>query len=164
MGGTGSRHRFGRDFQAYTRVHCAEVDSLLTNMLKAGEKDSYLRGQTIASLRGVLCRQFWTTCRSDPNIRHALQNTEKHGSDIVQITQLLRSGDVHLDEQTREVLKPVVSRMRDNMKLVGSIAADQENEAEAVREQAKRSLKGYKMLRSPELDEKIDKVLQKAGD
>ena len=159
-----SRHRFGTGLCAYTLAHGDEVHALLSDMLKAGEEDRYLRASTVTSLAAVLREQFWVTCQSDPNVRRALKESPAKGSEFLQVMKLVKSGDVDLDERTWETVKPVLSKIVDSIKLLGSIAADRENEPEGVREEAKRGLKGYKMLRSPDLDEKIDEALQPSGD
>ena len=141
-----------------------EVDKVITNMLTAGQENPYLRSQTIESLAGVLRDQFWSACESDPNIRRALKDAEKHGSEIVQIIQLAQSGEVELDETTWETLRPVLLRIDESIRLLGAIALDTEREAEAVREQARRTLERYRMLRVLRLDQKIDKALEQVGD
>ena len=159
-----SRHRFGTRLSAYTLTHGSEVQALLNRMLKAGEEDRYLRAATVTSLAAVLREQFWVTCQSDANVRRALQENPPEGNEFLQVMRLVKSGDVDLDEGTWETLKPVLAKIDDSITLLGLIAADRENEPEAVREEAKRGLKGYKMLRCRGLDHKIDKALEEAGD
>lgn len=159
-----SRHRFGTGLSAYTVAHGAEVQALLSNMLKAGEEDKYLRMATARSLAGVLREQFWMRCQSDPNVHRALKENPGEGNELLQVMKLVKSGDVDLDESTWEAFRPILSKIDDSIRLLASIASDRENEPEPVREEAKRALKGYKMLRCPDLEQKIDKALEQVGD
>ena len=162
-GGVASRHRFGTGLQRYTLTQWAEVESLLSKMLSARQQDACLRKQIVKSLSGALHRQFWAACRADPNIRRALEEGAGQGSEILQVIDLVKSGDVHLDEATWQVLKPIVARIHDNIRLLSSINADRDNEAEPVREQARRSLERYRGLPLLDLDEEIDKALRQAA-
>lgn len=147
--------------QRYMEVHRPELDAILTRILGDRNDDPIVRAEVIDTLTWLLTEQTRKITLADAN-RHAIWE-QTH--EVVPVGELMRSGELTLTEETLKALEPVEAQGRTYVKLFAAILADEKNEPQGLRERARRTLeREYKRLPFPELDEEIDKALQRTAD
>ncbi len=154
---------FDGEFQAYVSKNEAKVTAVLTNILKGRDDDAMVRKEAMQCLGVRLGRQVSEIIRSDPNMRETLKEKRKHTSRVIRANELVRSGEVSLTEETMKALEPVEARTIAYVKLLGAIVADDENEPEELRKEARRRLEIWRRSRLTGLDDEVEKALQQAA-
>ena len=101
---------------------------------------------------------------SDENVRAVLNEKRKHSDHVVFPSELVRSGEAALTEETLKALEPIEARIRAYIKLLGTILADEENEPEDLRKQARRRLEGYRDSALSGIDDEVEKALRQTAD
>lgn len=151
--------RFQLAMMHYAARHPREVDGILGPIIKNRHEESDLRREAMSALSRGIHKQARAICRSDPNVRGAIEEKRKHTNKLVRVSELIRAGEVTLTEETLKALEPIAARIFANVKLLGALIADEANEPADLRKQAKRTLEGY--LRSPltQVDDDIEKAL-----
>ena len=141
----------------------AKVTGLLTGLLKERAEDLLVRNEAMKCLAVRLGRQVRMICRSDPNVREVLKEKRKHTDKVIGVSELVRSGEVTLTEETMKALKPIEARTLAYVRLLGAILGDEHNEPEELRKEARRRLEGYRNSALTGIADEVKKALQPAG-
>ena len=149
-------NEFVDGLQTYVNTHVAEIDVLLSGILRDSQEHSVLRGRAVRALASVLRQQISAVCAKDANVIAMRERTHR----VLSLGELVRSGELTLTEETTVALKPIEERIRANVKLLEGILADRENEPEALRGSAQSMLQAYRRSVLIGLDDEIDKALQ----
>ncbi|MGB2987938.1 MAG: hypothetical protein WBE26_18875 [Phycisphaerae bacterium] len=154
---------FDAEFQAYLKTDEERVTGLLPRILKDRGEHLLVRTEAMDCLGVQLGREVSKIIRSDPNLREVVKEKREHTNKVVNVSELVRSREVALTEETLKALNPIEARTRAYIKLLGAILADQENEPEQLRKQARRKLKDYRKSALTGIDDEVEKALQEAG-
>ena len=155
---------FDAEFQTYVSNNEAKVTAVLTNILKGRDDDPLVRREAMQCVGLRLGRQVSEIIRSDPHMRETLKEKRKCTSRVIRATELVRSGEVSLTKETLRALEPVEARTIAYVKLLGAVVADEQNEPEELRKQARRRLEGYRKSALTGIADNVEKALGAAGD
>ena len=156
--------RFQLAMMHYAARHPREVDATLGILIKDQDEEIDLRKEAVAAVGRGIHMQARTIYHSDPNVRDAIKERHKHSNNLVDVSKLIRSGEVTFTEETLKALEPVEARILANVKLLGAILVDEKNEPGNLRRQARRWLEGYRQLALIGIDDEVEKALQQAAD
>ena len=148
----------------YPAAHPRKVDAILGAIIKRQDEEADLRREAISALKRGIHRQVRSICRSDLNVREAIREKRKQTDKVVNVSQLVRSGEVTLTDETVKALEPIGGRIRANVKLLGAILADEENAPEDLRKEARDTLEGYRKSALAGIDDEVEKALQESVD
>jgi len=141
---------FGNTFRHFAIVQIEQVQALLSKIIADPAENHLLRAQAIQALSSMITDQARAVYNNDPNVRAENRRTGQ----VVHVGRMVRAGELQLAPETVNAMKPIEERLLDNARLLGQIAADQ-NEDEHVRKHARRALEGYRdqpLERSEEID------------
>ncbi len=148
----------------YAARHPRQVDEVLGAIIENRHEESDLREEAISAVSRGIHKQVRTICRSDPNVREAIEVKRKHTNKLIRVSELIRAGEVTLTDETLKALKPIAARILANLRLLGPILADAENEPPDLRKQARRTLEGYRKSALTGIDDEVEKALRGAAD
>lgn len=160
MAGGSEGSRFANKFHPYVAAHVPEVDAILSKIIAGKRENALLRREAMDALGSVLRNQVRVVWNSDPDVRQAIMEKRKHTNKVVRVSELIRSGEVTLTENTIKTLKPIEERLRAYVKLLGAILADTDNEPEDLRKHATRKLETYLSSALTGIDDDVEKALQ----
>lgn len=158
------KSRFQQTFQTYVDVHRSEAYAMLERILTNQRENGLVRNQAMRSFALQLGKQASEIIESDSNVREVVKEKRKHSDHVVFVNVLVRSGEATLTEETLKALKPIEARIRAYIKLLGTILADEENEPEDLRKQARRRLEGYRKSALTGIDHDVDEALRQGSD
>jgi predicted transcriptional regulator len=137
---------------------------MLNRIVKDRTESAVFRGDAIDALAWALGEELSAICKSDANVREAIREEEKQTDNVVNVSQLVRSGEVNLTDDTIKAWKPTEARIRAYIELLGTILADEENEPEELRKEARRRLEGYRKSALTGIDDDVDEALRQGTD
>lgn len=151
---------FQHMLHTYVDAHRLEVRTMLEKTLTDQGENVALRKQAAENLTRQLAKESSKIINADPNVREALEEKRRHTNHVLCPSELVRSGEVTLTEETMKALAPVEARTIAYVKLLGAIVADERNEPEDLRKNAKRRLEGYRKSALTGIDVEVEKALR----
>ncbi len=157
----GSDTRLSAGLSKYGESHQGEILATLSAVVAERENNYLLRTGAMSTIGQTLRMNVSKITRADPNVHAVWERTHT----VVPVGEMVRAGELKLNEDTWKALKPSEARILANAKLLEAILDDEENEPETVRARAKSMLKAYQRLPLTEkVQTVIDKALQQASD
>lgn len=155
---------FADSLHKYVHAKLAHVTIVLNSIVKDRTGSALFRCDAIRALVWALGEEVSAIYRSDPNVREILKEKGKDTNNVVDVSGLVRCGEVSLTEETLRALNPFKEQIRQLVEILGTILADEKNEPGDLRKQARRTLEGYRKSALAGIDDEVEKALQRAAD